>query len=132
MNDTPPDDSAARAFAEHLSAVARDMARIAELQVRLFADDMQMVRTTPSMIKYTPKPTEGYNYGFGEWILEADENGNAKVMASPGFSGTWPMVDNCRGYACIFFTKGDLSDEKKEIYLNVKKSIDDVLASTCK
>ena len=46
MNDTPPDDSAARAFAEHLSAIARDMARIAELQVRLFADDMQMVRTT--------------------------------------------------------------------------------------
>ena len=94
--------------------------------------DMQIVRTTPAMIKYSPKPTEGYNYGFGEWILEADENGNAKVMASPGFSGTWPMVDNCRGYACIFFTKGDLSDEKKEVYLNVKKSIDDVLASTCK
>ena len=94
--------------------------------------DMQTTRTTPSMIKYAPKAAEGFNYGFGEWILEADENGNAKVLASPGLFGTWPMVDKCRGYACIFFTKGLLGEERKDIYMDIKKSIDEQLASTCK
>ncbi len=93
---------------------------------------MQTVRTTPSMIKYTPKATEGFNYGFGEWIIEADENGVGNVVACPGLFGTWPMIDKCRGYACIFFTKGSLSEERKDIYMDIKKSIDDQLSSTCK
>ncbi len=94
--------------------------------------DMNMIRTTSSMIKYSPKPTEGYNYGFGEWIMESDENGNGTVVTGPGFSGTWPMIDNCRGYACIFFTKGNLGEEKKDIYLDIKKLIDVQLTSNCK
>jgi hypothetical protein len=95
-------------------------------------EEMQKVRTTPSMIKYTPKAAEGYNYGFGEWIQETDENGNATVISSPGLFGTWPMVDKCRGYACIFFTKGLLGEERRDIYLDMKKSIDSQLSSTCK
>ncbi len=95
-------------------------------------EEMQVVRTNSTMIKYAPKVAEGYNYGFGEWILETDINGNATVVASPGLFGTWPMIDFCRGYACIFFTKGLLGDEKKEIYLDVKKSIDGLIPSNCK
>jgi CubicO group peptidase (beta-lactamase class C family) len=94
--------------------------------------DMQTARTTPAMIKYAPEVAKGYNYGFGEWILETDENGNATVVASPGLFGTWPMVDKCRQYAVIFFTKGVLGEEKKEIYLDVKESIDAQIKSTCK
>lgn len=94
--------------------------------------DMQTVRTTPAMIKYAPKAAQGYNYGLGEWILEADENGQGTVVASPGLFGTWPMVDHCRGYACIFFTKGLLGEERKEIYMDMKRSIDAQLASNCK
>lgn len=94
--------------------------------------DMQTTQTTAPMIKYAPKAATGYNYGFGEWILQTDENGKATVVASPGLFGTWPMIDNCRSYACIFFTKGSLGEEKKDIYLDIKKSIDAVIASTCK
>lgn len=94
--------------------------------------EMQTSRTTPSMIKYAPKAAEGFNYGFGEWIMEADENGLGTVLGSPGLFGTWPMVDKCRGYACIFFTKGILGEEKKELYLSMKTSIDEQLKSTCK
>lgn len=94
--------------------------------------EMQTVRTTSSMIKYAPKAAEGFNYGFGEWIQETDENGNATVVSSPGLFGTWPMVDKCRGYACIFFTKGLLGEEKRDIYLDIKKSIDSQLPSNCK
>lgn len=95
-------------------------------------EDMHVVRTTPAMIKYTPKAAEGFNYGLGEWILQADENGNGTVVASPGLFGTWPMIDKCRGYACIFFTKGLLGEERKDIYLDIKRSIDEQLVSTCK
>jgi CubicO group peptidase (beta-lactamase class C family) len=94
--------------------------------------DMQTAQTTPSMIKYAPEVAKGYNYGFGEWILDTDENGNSTVVASPGLFGTWPMVDKCRQYACIFFTKGVLGEEKKEIYLDIKESIDAQIKNTCK
>lgn len=93
---------------------------------------MQTPQTTASMIKYAPKAAEGYNYGFGEWIQETDENGKATVVTSPGLFGTWPMVDNCRGYACIFFTKGILGEEKKDLYLDFKTAIDAVIPSMCK
>ncbi len=94
--------------------------------------DMQMVHTTPPMIKYAPKGAEGFSYGFGQWILEADENGSGTVLASPGFNGIWPMIDKCRGYACVFFTKGTLNDERKDIYMDIKKTIDEQIASECK
>jgi CubicO group peptidase (beta-lactamase class C family) len=94
--------------------------------------DMQTIRTTPAMIKYAPKAAEGFSYGFGEWILESDGNGNGTVLASPGLFGTWPMVDKCRGYACIFFTKGLLGEERKDIYMDIKRMIDEQIPSNCK
>jgi CubicO group peptidase (beta-lactamase class C family) len=95
--------------------------------------EMQTVRTTPAMIKYAPKAAEGYMYGFGEWIMRSDENNIGTVIASPGLFGTWPMIDKCRGYACIFFTKGVLGEERKDIYLDIKESIDAQLpAANCK
>ncbi|MEO8174962.1 MAG: serine hydrolase domain-containing protein, partial [Sediminibacterium sp.] len=75
--------------------------------------DMLTVRTTPAMMKYVPKGLEGASYGFGEWILEADEKGVGTLITAPGLEGTWPMIDLCRGYALIIFTKGDLKEEKK-------------------
>ena len=94
--------------------------------------DMQTAQTTSAMIKYAPKAAQGYNYGFGEWIQETDENGKATVISSPGLFGTYPFIDNCRQYACIFFTKGILGEEKKEIYMDIKRVIDEAIPSTCK
>ncbi len=93
--------------------------------------DMQTAQTTPSMIKYAPKAAAGFNYGFGEWILATDENLQSTVVASPGLFGTWPMVDKCRGYAAIFFTRGLLGEEKRDLYLDIKKSIDEQIKSAC-
>ncbi len=94
--------------------------------------DMQTAQTTPSMIRYAPKAAQGYNYGLGEWVLATDENGKTTVVASPGLFGTWPMIDNCRGYACLFFTKGLLGEEKRDLYLDMKAVIDAQIASNCK
>lgn len=89
--------------------------------------EMQTVQTKGLIKKYTPKVAEGYEYGLGEWIQEQDENGNSTVVSSPGLFGTWPYVDKCRNYACIFFVKKLINEERKDIYLEMKKKIDEQL-----
>jgi CubicO group peptidase (beta-lactamase class C family) len=87
---------------------------------------MQQPQTTLSMIKYAPKGAFGFNYACGEWIQEADKNGNSIVVTSPGFFGAWPYVDKQRNYAALFFVRKFFIDEQmKEIYLNIKKAIDE-------
>jgi len=93
---------------------------------------MQTSQTTNPMIKYAPKLAEGYNYGLGEWVQETDENGQSTVVSSLGLFGTWPLIDKCRGYAVIIFTKGVLNEEKKGTYLEIKKLIDQQIIANCK
>ncbi|HEX3023619.1 MAG TPA: serine hydrolase domain-containing protein [Chitinophagaceae bacterium] len=95
-------------------------------------EEMQKSETVNIPIKYTPKTAEGFNYGLGEWIEEADENGKSIVVSCPGLFGTWPWVDNCRGYACIIFTKSIISEHKKEVYSDLRKTIEEIIPSTCK
>ena len=94
--------------------------------------DMQVAVTTPAMIRFAPKVDAGYSYGFGNWILETDESGVATVLAHPGLNGVWPMVDKCRGYAFIVLTKGNEGEEKREFFLDIKKTIDDQIKPNCK
>jgi CubicO group peptidase (beta-lactamase class C family) len=88
--------------------------------------------TTPAMMKLVPKTDAGFNYGFGNWIMELDENGSATIVGHPGLTGTWPVVDKCRNYAAVVFTKGTLGEEKKEVYLDIKKALDEQLKPSCK
>jgi CubicO group peptidase (beta-lactamase class C family) len=92
---------------------------------------MQTIQTNNIPKKYTPKTAEGFDYGLGEWIQEADAKGNSTVVSCPGLFGTWPYVDKCRGYACIFFIKSLLGEQKKDLYLELKKAIDQQIPSTC-
>ena len=93
--------------------------------------EMQTVQTKKAEKKFAPKVAEGYEYGLGEWIEEQDSNGNSLVVSCPGLFGTWPYIDKCRGYACIFFIRKLLSEQKKELYLELKKKIDAQLPSGC-
>ncbi len=93
---------------------------------------MQTSQTTIPMIKYAPKVAEGYNYGLGEWILETDEKGISTVVSSSSLFGTWPLIDKCRGYAVIIFTKGILTESKKDAYVDIKKLIDQQIIANCK
>lgn len=95
--------------------------------------DMQTIYTTPAMIKYAPKAGEGYNYGLGNWIVEANENNIGTVLAVPGLAGTWTMIDKCRGYSLVIVTKGDLGDEKRNLWMEIKSMLDAQLPSVnCK
>jgi CubicO group peptidase (beta-lactamase class C family) len=94
-------------------------------------EKMQTPQTPTIPKKYTPKVAEGFEYGLGEWIQEMDDRGNSTVVSCPGLFGTWPFVDKCRGYAGIVFVKSLISEQKKELYLDIKKSIDEQITSTC-
>lgn len=95
-------------------------------------NEMHTLRTNSSTIKLAPKIAEGFNYGLGEWIQDTDENGHATVVSCPGLFGTWPLVDLCRGYACIVFTNSLLKDTQRTLYKEIKSVIDSQIASSCK
>jgi CubicO group peptidase (beta-lactamase class C family) len=95
-------------------------------------NEMHTMRTNSSIIKFAPKVAEGFNYGLGEWIQDTDENGKATVVSCPGLFGTWPLVDICRGYACIVFTNGLLKDSQRALYKDIKRIIDEQMGSACK
>jgi CubicO group peptidase (beta-lactamase class C family) len=91
---------------------------------------LMQVQTKPSLIKYAPKAAEGFNYALGSWVLE-EKDGKATALASPGLFGTWPMIDFCRGYAYLVFTKTLLTEEKAGIHLEIKKIIDQQISTSC-
>lgn len=93
---------------------------------------IEQTQTTLDKMKYAPKVAEGFNYALGCWVQETDSKGNPTVLTCPGLFGTWPLVDNCRGYACLFFVKSWLSEQKTDAYLTIKKAIDGIIPSKCK
>jgi CubicO group peptidase (beta-lactamase class C family) len=95
-------------------------------------EDMQKIQTGQAVIKYVPKPAEGYEYGLGEWIMEKDGSGKATAVGSPSLAGDWNYVDYCRGYACIILVKARLAEQKKDVYVSIKEAIDKQMTSTCK
>lgn len=93
---------------------------------------MQTIQFPKAEKKYAPKVAEGYDYGLGEWIEEQDAKGSSIVISCPGLFGTWPFIDKCRNYACIFFVKSLLGEQKKDLYQQLKRKIDEQIISTCK
>ncbi len=88
--------------------------------------EMKKVQVTKEQIKYAPKAAEGFTYALGSWVEEGPGTigGTATTLACPGLFGTWPMVDFSRGYACLFFAKNLLDEQKADAYLGLKKVID--------
>ncbi|WP_207492999.1 serine hydrolase domain-containing protein [Aridibaculum aurantiacum] len=83
--------------------------------------------------KNAPKTTEGWSYGLGTWIMETSAKGSASIVTVPSLAGTWPVLDLCRGYAFILFTKELSSEPARNVYMNIKNIIDDALpANHCK
>jgi CubicO group peptidase (beta-lactamase class C family) len=94
-------------------------------------DELLKQQTMPSQIKYAPKSAEGLGYALGSWVMSATKDGAANVVASPGLFGTWPMVDYCRGYTYIIFVKNLLGDERADLHMSMKKSIDKNFTYKC-
>jgi len=92
-------------------------------------NDMKTNQTLHSTREYEPKVAGGFQYALGSWVEEKDNTDTTKVLACPGLFGSWPLIDFQRGYACIFFVKSLLGEQKADAYITIKKSIDTVLDS---
>ncbi len=93
---------------------------------------LHTLQVSPDKMKFIPPTLQGLDYGFGEWILEANAQGKPATVGVPGLQGTWPMLDLCRRYACVLITKESVGEQKRNFYMDLKGSIDDGLpASSC-
>jgi len=81
--------------------------------------EMQVNRQTSDVkIAYTPAQIDGFGYGYGEWIL------GDGFVSSPGLFGSFPWVDNHKGYAAFLMTFYLNSSGRDERYLEIKKLVD--------
>jgi CubicO group peptidase (beta-lactamase class C family) len=93
---------------------------------------LNTIQAPSGTIKNAPKSTEGWNYGLGQWIVETNAQGVAAVVSTPSLTGTWPLVDLCRGYAFILFTKYIAKEPARSFYLGIKSTVDEGLpAANC-
>lgn len=94
--------------------------------------ELRTIHSKTEEIRFAPKSVTGFNYAFGSWVVEEGNENTATALASPGFSGTWPAVDWCRGYAFVLFTKSSSNDQKREDFLLLKDGVDEKLPTKCK
>jgi len=82
-------------------------------------DQMQANRITPDVrVAYTPAEATGAGYGYGEWIM-----GNGTV-SSPGLFGSYPWVDNNKGYCAFLMAFYLKSDGRQAQYAELRKLVD--------
>jgi CubicO group peptidase (beta-lactamase class C family) len=95
-------------------------------------EQLQVAQVDKKIIASQPKGSENFSFSLGGCIQAKTEDDKASVIGCPSFTGIWPFVDLCRGYACIILPKFFQADSRKEIYTSFKNLIDDQLTSTCK
>jgi CubicO group peptidase (beta-lactamase class C family) len=83
-------------------------------------------------MKNLPKAIEGMDYALGSWILEGDLNGNVQSATAPSLSGTWPVVDLCRGYELVVLTDHLKDPPGKEFFIDIKSIVDQGIPQNCK
>lgn len=87
--------------------------------------------TTLNIIKSPPKSMQGYDYALGSWVMEADANAKSTIMVCPSFTGTWAVVDYCRGYAYFILSKKEFDEDKVEVNKQLKSVLDQKIAGKC-
>jgi CubicO group peptidase (beta-lactamase class C family) len=88
--------------------------------------ELATIQVTSNLVKQAPKTVSGYSYALGSWAAEGSDT-KATTLTCPGFYGTYPWVDICRGYAAIIFTKTANGDNKKNTFTGIKQFIDGVI-----
>lgn len=88
---------------------------------------MHQLHVTSIPAKHVPKSAEGWSYGFGEWILDANAKGEATVVAVPSLYGTYPLIDLCGGYAFFIFTKNLGNEPPRSLYAGIKEVVDNAI-----
>lgn len=91
---------------------------IAEMQVNRITKDVK--------IAYSPAEAGGLGYGYGEWVMETSSTNNlTTAVTSPGLFGSFPVVDNKRGYAAFLMTFYLKNKGRNERYKELKTLLDE-------
>jgi len=90
-------------------------------------DMMQLSRTKNVKVVYSPAEASGFEYGWGEWILEKDKAGKTNVVSSPGLFGTYPWIDIKRNYAAIVFVKNIRFKDRQKNYLEIREAVNEAV-----
>lgn len=78
-------------------------------------------------VKVIQSPAEAgsWGYGFGEWTMENTAIGKVSdAVTSPGLFGSFPWVDNKKGYAALLFTFNLKSKGRHDRYHSLKSLVD--------
>ncbi len=94
--------------------------------------EMQTIQTNNIAKKYVPAITTEFEYGLGAWIQQKDATGKSMVVGCPGLFGTWPYIDNCRGYTCIVVVQNLLDDQPRYFYSDLQEAIEKQITGDCK
>ncbi|HEY0678931.1 MAG TPA: serine hydrolase domain-containing protein [Chitinophagaceae bacterium] len=93
---------------------------IAEMQVNRITGDVK--------VAYSPAEAGDAGYGYGEWVMETSKIGNlSTTVSSPGLFGSFPWVQNERGYCAFLMTKYIKSNGRGERYNELKALVNEVL-----
>ena len=92
---------------------------------------LHTLQTEASQVKYAPTMVTGLNYALGEWILETNAAGKAISVSVPSLQGTWPMIDLCRGYTCVIFTRNIPGEQSRKLYMDLKSTIEEGIGGSC-
>lgn len=89
-------------------------------------NEMQVNRITPEThIAYSPAEAgETMGYGYGEWIMQTSANGTARTVTSPGLFGSFPWIDNQKGYCGFLMTYYIKPTGRGERYKELQTIID--------
>jgi CubicO group peptidase (beta-lactamase class C family) len=94
--------------------------------------ELRKITSNASTIETSPRTMQTMGYALGAWVVDEGKDGEANALASAGISGTFPMVDWCRGYAFLVVTKDPSGEQKKEPYVELKEALDEKFVSKCK
>jgi CubicO group peptidase (beta-lactamase class C family) len=94
--------------------------------------EMRKIQAANEAVSFAPKSFTGLSYAMGSWALES-KDGTATALSAPGGFGVWPVIDWCRGYAMIVMSKDILPEQRSDLLLQIKESVDETMKnSSCK
>jgi CubicO group peptidase (beta-lactamase class C family) len=90
---------------------------------------MQVNRITPNVrVAYTPTEAGDFGYGFGEWTMQSASIAKpATTVTSPGLFGSFPWVNNEKGYCAFLMTLYLKNTGRNERYKVLKGLVDEAV-----
>jgi CubicO group peptidase (beta-lactamase class C family) len=90
---------------------------------------MQKDYTKDANIVYSPVNAKSWDYGFGEWVMKDGATSKSNTVSSPGLFGSFPWIDNQKGYCAMLFTFNLKNKGREELYKSLKETVDKVITN---